>query len=254
MPPYNLPKQRTFSGVIHRSHHGVAANASEICFQNHLGSELLRVHAETDSLQQAENNHVMQVGKVHRHEVGQFFHTIVGKPVDVNQTAVGIGAGASGSGTGGGMPRPEDEPIAQAFDEMPLGAIGSGLGGSGGGGIGPAFPGQRTDVYGNNVTNIYGDDTYLCTQTARVEIRRDNHTYVQGVDYYHAINQMSLVNVSSLSAVLGTAISYETSVVDVVAAAKLEFSSIIHVDFAVSKVDGSLVGTEGVSLKMFTFG
>jgi type VI secretion system secreted protein VgrG len=101
MPPYKLPEERTFSGVKHQSHRGVAKNAGEIRFQNQLGTELLLIHAETDSLQQTENNQRTQVGNVHRHEVGQTYHVVVGKPVNVNQALAGIRSVIAGSGAGG---------------------------------------------------------------------------------------------------------------------------------------------------------
>jgi type VI secretion system secreted protein VgrG len=133
MPPYKLPDQRTFSGEIHRSHHGVAKNANEIRFQNQLGSELLLVHAETDSLQQAENNHHLRVGKVHTHEVGERYCLIVGKPVDVNQAAVVMQSGAAGSGAGGmGDPGQPNSKYAQ--------------------------------IFGDNSTECMNNDTYICHQ------------------------------------------------------------------------------------------
>jgi type VI secretion system secreted protein VgrG len=277
MPPYKLPDQRTFSGVTHRSHQGVAKNASEIRFQNQLGSELLLLHAETDSLQQAENNHLMQVGKIHRHEVGEGYHVIVGKPVDVNRTVVGIQAGAAGSGAGGGPPIPIGELDRQPLDVAPSAAEGSGAGGGHGssqsgptptgasappsqtladGTLEQPFnpPGLQTDVYGNNATNIYGDDSYLCSGTARSKISGDNHTEIVGADYYKSGFQFSLVLISQMSAVLGGVISYETNLLDVVALAKLEFSGLLHVDLALAKADGSLLSKEDRAIKLFTLG
>ncbi len=260
MPPYKLPDQRTFSGHIHRSHHGVAKNASEIRFQNQLGSELLLVHAETDSIQQAENNHLQQVGKVHRHEVGQFLHTIVGKPVDVNQAAVGPPPGASGSGSGGG--RPGEKPVEDCSSAgTPVcAAPGSGAGG----GNPPAPPGtvdqdanqygtfvqiygnNTTETYGNNSTTITGDDTYKCDGTAQSNIGEDNHTHIAGTDHYYAGSVFSKV-------ALGI-ISYETSLLDIVLGPKLEFSGMFHVDFAIMKANYDGVSTVSSKLKLYTLG
>ena len=200
MPPYKLPDQRTFSGVVHRSHHGVAKNASEIRFQDQLGSELLLVHAETDSMQQAENNHLLQVGNVHRHEVGHFYHTIVGKPVDVNKAGVGSQGGASGSGAGGGKGGGGTTPQGSAPGQgtstttiLPDGAEQDTY----------PSPGLETDINGNNTTNITGDDTYTCNGTARSEIDQDNHTVIEGIDFYRAANQVSVVIGAVTSAVGG---------------------------------------------------
>jgi type VI secretion system secreted protein VgrG len=260
MPPYKLPDQRTYSGHIHRSHHGVAKNASEIRFQNQLGSELLLVHAETDSIQQAENNHLMQVGKVHRHEVGQFFHTIVGKPVNVNQAAVAPPHSAAGSGAGGG--KPQEKPVE---DRSQVATFVSSATGSGAGGGNPPAPpdattqdpdqlgafvqiygDNTTETYGNNSTTITGNDTYTCQGTARTTISDDNHTDIGGTDHYKAGSVLSWVSVGI--------ISYETNLLDVVAEAKLEFSGMIHVDLALAKADGEILSKEGASIKMFTLG
>jgi type VI secretion system secreted protein VgrG len=245
MPPYDLPKQRTYSGVIHRSHHGVAKNASEICFQNRLGSELLRVHAETDSMHQAENNHLQQVGKVHRHEVGQFYSTIIGKPVNVNQVAVGPPSGAGGSGAGGGPPRenPVEDGSPAATPESPTTGSGSG----GGNPPTPAdaqdqFPdlkGAQVQIYGDNTTETYGD----------------NHTTITGDDHYTCkSSQFSSVDNAVLSKVAGAVVSYESNLLDVVFAAKLEFSGMMHVDFALLKVNDEGVATNVSAIKMFTLG
>jgi type VI secretion system secreted protein VgrG len=191
MPPYKLPDQRTYSGVIHRSHHGVAANASEIRFENQLGSELLRIHAETDSVQQAENNHLMQVGKVHRHEVGQYLHTIVGKPVNVNLAAVGAAGRAAGSGAGGGPAPTIDVPLAGAgVSGIPTGS------GAGGGPKEVISPDGRmetdtferarleTDVNGDNVTHITGNDDYKCDENVTTTVLGNNVTTITGTDTY----------------------------------------------------------------------
>jgi type VI secretion system secreted protein VgrG len=149
MPPYKLPEQRTFSGVKHQSHRGVAKNAGEIRFQNQLGSELLLIHAETDSLQQTENNQSTQVGNVHRHEVGQFYHVVVGKPVDVNKSTVGIQGGAAGSGSGG-HGNPGGGHGTGAHGGGGNGGGGNGGGGNGGGGNGGGGNGGGGNGGGGN--------------------------------------------------------------------------------------------------------
>jgi type VI secretion system secreted protein VgrG len=280
MPPYKLPDKRTYSGVIHRSHQGVSKNASEIRFQNQLGSELLLVHAETDALQQTENNHLMQVGKFHRHEVGEFYHVVVGKPVNVNRSVVGYSVATAGSGAGGGSPLPEDAPDGQFLDDSLPGATGSGAGGTGqghgssksgtsdaGASAPPAFnlpdgtldqpfdpPGLQTDVHGHNATNIDGDDTYSCGGTARADIKLDNHTEVGGIDYYRASNQAGVVLLTAWNAVLGASLSFETSLLDIVATDKLEFSGLIHVDLAILKADGENIHNTKATLKLMTLG
>jgi type VI secretion system secreted protein VgrG len=197
MPPYKLPEQRTFSGAIHRSHHGVAQNASEIRFQNQLGSELLLVHAETDSLQQAENNHHMQVGKVHIHEVGQHYRLVVGKPVDVNQAPAGIPGGTAVPGSGGG---------------------GSGviLSGNIGGATysRPAVDdeqGMNQTINGDNETECMDNDSYKCHGWFHQSIIVGQTTKIGALDF-------ELVEISKLEA---------TGVHTEVAG--------IHIDFAVVK-------------------
>jgi type VI secretion system secreted protein VgrG len=205
MPPYKLPDQRAFSGIKHQSHRGVPKNASEIRFQNDLGSELLLVHAETDSLQQTENNHRSQVGKLHRHEVGAFYHVVVGKPVNVNQAVVGIQGAAAGSGAGGGLPVAKKEPDLPFADGPPPSATGSGAGGgntveeppthSPDGTLVDTYdegPGLATDVWGNNrtwilknnLTSIRGNDTYITCGSLDSTIDGDNTTKIHGNDHY----------------------------------------------------------------------
>jgi type VI secretion system secreted protein VgrG len=152
MPPYKLPEQRTYSGQVHRSHRGVAKNANEIRFQNQLGSELLLLHAETDSIQQTENNHRTQVGKVHRHDVGQFYHVVVGKPVNVNQAAIGIQGAAVGSGAGGAESKVQTTILGDGTEQDVYPSPG---------GLETDIEGDSTtSVSGTNNTSIGGDDHY----------------------------------------------------------------------------------------------
>jgi type VI secretion system secreted protein VgrG len=197
MPPYKLPDLRTYSGAVHRSHHGVAKNANEIRFQDQLGSELMLLHAETDSIQQAENNHLMQVGKVHRHEVGELYQVIVGKPVDVNKAAVTAPVAAAGSGAGGG---PFSAIDSNQFKVGIQGvAAGSGAGGGPVESIGPRgeevdtfkSPGLQTTVNGFNGTLITGDDTYLCQSSASTTVNKDNSTLIGGNDTYECMASAS---------------------------------------------------------------
>jgi type VI secretion system secreted protein VgrG len=205
MPPYKLPDERTFSGVKHQSHRGVARNASEIRFQNQLGSELLVLHAETDSLQQTENNQHTQVGNVHRHEVGQFYHVVVGKPVNVNQAVVGIQGEARGSGVGGGLPVAMKEPDQLLADGLLPGATGSGAGGGDESKVQVHFlpdgreedtfpkPGLLTEVLGNNGTiitgnnwtDIGGNDSYYAGGNVDTTIAGNNSTTITGNDTYY---------------------------------------------------------------------
>ncbi len=63
MPPYDLPANKTHSGVKSRSSkQGGTANYNEIMFIDEKGSELMRVHAEKDRSITVENDDVEQVG------------------------------------------------------------------------------------------------------------------------------------------------------------------------------------------------
>jgi hypothetical protein len=133
MPPYPLPERRDCSGIIQRSHGGVAANSNEIRFENALGKEELLIHAETDMHQHAENDqyvrvghdyqslvgndHHVQVGINHYHDVGHNYILTVGSPFDWKVGKPG-GSGPQGSGVGGGgedngpsAPTQRDDPL-----------------------------------------------------------------------------------------------------------------------------------------------
>jgi type VI secretion system secreted protein VgrG len=297
MPPYPLPQYRNYSGMRHQSVGGVRGNASEIRFQNQLGRELLVVHAETDSLQQAENNHLQQVGKVHRHEVGQFYHTIIGKPVNVNQAMVGTQANPTGSGAGGGPPK------EITVEDLPQGGNSlSGPEGSGAGGGQPNPPpdtkrqdphefgalvqiygpntnetfgdnsteihgddhysldgssfsdtkkNSTTNVHGDNNTTIDGNDTYNLGGTAHSEIQGDNHTEIHGIDYYKAHE--------SASSVTGKERSYsankdEATILHVEGDAVHLEAAGIHVELNGIKLDTDGIKKAGCPFTLLSFG
>jgi len=63
MPPYDLPANKTQSGIKSRSSKGAgSANYNEIMFEDLKGSELIRTHAEKDQLVEVENDRTVIVG------------------------------------------------------------------------------------------------------------------------------------------------------------------------------------------------
>jgi type VI secretion system secreted protein VgrG len=63
MPPYTLPDNKTQSTVMSRSTTGgAAANCNEIFFEDKMGSEILRIHAEKDQFHEVENDDTQTVG------------------------------------------------------------------------------------------------------------------------------------------------------------------------------------------------
>jgi type VI secretion system secreted protein VgrG len=63
MPPYDLPANQTQSGWKSRSSKGGGtSNYNEIFFEDLMGSELIRVHAEKDMLTEVENDETRTVG------------------------------------------------------------------------------------------------------------------------------------------------------------------------------------------------
>jgi type VI secretion system secreted protein VgrG len=63
MPPYELPDNKTQSGIKSRSSKGgAAANYNEIFFEDKMGSEILRIHAEKDQFHEVENDDTQTVG------------------------------------------------------------------------------------------------------------------------------------------------------------------------------------------------
>lgn len=63
MPPYALPSEKTKSGIRTRSSPGgTSDNASELTFDDAIGSELVLLHAEKDYTVEVENNETRTVG------------------------------------------------------------------------------------------------------------------------------------------------------------------------------------------------
>jgi type VI secretion system secreted protein VgrG len=63
MPPYDLPANKTQSGIKSRSSlGGTPANFNEICFEDKMGSEMLTIHAEKDFTLSVENDETHTVG------------------------------------------------------------------------------------------------------------------------------------------------------------------------------------------------
>jgi len=63
MPPYELPANKTQSGIVSRSSpNGTADNFNEIRFEDKKGSEQIVVHAEKDHLESVENDQTITVG------------------------------------------------------------------------------------------------------------------------------------------------------------------------------------------------
>jgi type VI secretion system secreted protein VgrG len=63
MPPYTLPDNKTQSGIKSRSSlSGGASNYNEIFFEDKMGSEILRIHAEKDQFHEVENDDTQTVG------------------------------------------------------------------------------------------------------------------------------------------------------------------------------------------------
>ncbi len=71
MPPYDLPANKTQSGIKSRSSKdGSPANFNEIRFEDKKGEELLTVHAEKDQLVEVENDETHTVGHDKTYSVG----------------------------------------------------------------------------------------------------------------------------------------------------------------------------------------
>jgi type VI secretion system secreted protein VgrG len=63
MPPYTLPDNATQSGIKSRSSKGGgSANYNEIFFEDKMGSEILRIHAEKDQTHDVEHDDTQSVG------------------------------------------------------------------------------------------------------------------------------------------------------------------------------------------------
>jgi type VI secretion system secreted protein VgrG len=72
MPPYDLPANKTQSGIKSRSSKdGSAANFNEIRFEDKIGSELVTIHAEKDHELSVENDETHTVGRDENQTIGR---------------------------------------------------------------------------------------------------------------------------------------------------------------------------------------
>jgi type VI secretion system secreted protein VgrG len=80
MPVYDLPANKTQSGIKSRSSKdGAAANFNEIRFEDLKGSELLTIHAEKDHELTVENDETHSVGRDEKQTIGQDETSSVGR-------------------------------------------------------------------------------------------------------------------------------------------------------------------------------
>jgi type VI secretion system secreted protein VgrG len=71
MPPYDLPANKTQSGIKSRSSKdGSPANFNELRFEDKIGSELVTIHAEKDNELTVEHDETHTVGNDETHKVG----------------------------------------------------------------------------------------------------------------------------------------------------------------------------------------
>lgn len=79
MPPYDLPGDKTRSGVKSRSHPGGgAADYNEIRFEDKAGSEELLLHAQQDMREEAERDHDLDTGRNYRLVAGKQIELVTG--------------------------------------------------------------------------------------------------------------------------------------------------------------------------------
>ncbi|KAF1009023.1 MAG: Actin cross-linking toxin VgrG1 [Luteibacter sp.] len=79
MPPYDLPSEKTRSGVKSRSHPGGGpADYNEIRFEDKAGSEELLLHAQQDMREEAERDHDVDTGRNYRLVAGQQIELVTG--------------------------------------------------------------------------------------------------------------------------------------------------------------------------------
>ncbi len=83
VPPYKLPDHKTVSTIkSHSSVGGGAANFNELAFEDKLGSEWIRLHAEKDLIEVVKNNSHRDVGNDQYLKVGKDLREDIGNNVD----------------------------------------------------------------------------------------------------------------------------------------------------------------------------
>lgn len=78
MPPYDLPAQKTRSGVRSRSDPGGPADYNEIRFEDKAGSEEILLHAQQDLREEAERDHAVDTRRDYRLEAGRQIELVTG--------------------------------------------------------------------------------------------------------------------------------------------------------------------------------
>jgi type VI secretion system secreted protein VgrG len=108
IPPYKLPEHKTVSTIKSRSSvGGAAANFNELAFEDKLGSEWIRLHAEKDLIEVVKNDAHRDVGNDQFLKVGHNLTEEIGNNVDrkikgeyterIDKTAdIDIGGAAAG--------------------------------------------------------------------------------------------------------------------------------------------------------------
>lgn len=78
MPPYNLPDNRTQSGVKSRSHAGGGEDYNEIRFEDRKGGEQVLIHAQKDLREESEHDHDVQVARNYTLSAGNQIKLVTG--------------------------------------------------------------------------------------------------------------------------------------------------------------------------------
>ncbi|MBK6404703.1 MAG: type VI secretion system tip protein VgrG [Holophagales bacterium] len=193
MPPYDLPSNKTRSGVKSRSSKGAGpANFNEIMFEDKKGGELLKIHAEKNQDIEVENDESHTVGHDRTKSIGNDETTSVGAnrtetvgrdesiTVSTNRS-IAIGAnetrtiGANETvAIGGALAFSVSKAVTVSFAKSSTVNVGADaatqIGGSG------------TVTAGKTLTLTAGDTVQLQTGDASITMKKDGTITIKGKD------------------------------------------------------------------------
>jgi type VI secretion system secreted protein VgrG len=208
MPPYDLPGNKTRSGVKSRSSKGAGpANFNEIMFEDKKGSELLKIHAERNQDIEVEADESHTVGHDRTKSIGHDETTSVGRhrteSVGVNET-LAIGANRA-INIGGNETRTiaqnETMSIGAALNLSITSAVTVSAGAAStvnvGGNSATQIGGSGTITAAKSLTLTAGDAVQIQAGAASITLKKDGTITIKGKDI--TIDASGKVNVKASS-------------------------------------------------------
>jgi type VI secretion system secreted protein VgrG len=152
MPPYDLPANKTQSGIKSRSSKdGSPANFNELRFEDKIGSELVTIHAEKDHELSVENDETHTVGRDESQSIGRDEVTKIGR-----DDSLSVGRNRTKSVTGN-----ESNSIGKNRTD----SVGSN---------------ESVSVGANRDKNVGGNETVTVSKNQQISVSQDQSVSIDG--------------------------------------------------------------------------